>query len=308
MRARYVSRPVIGTVTTALVATSLVGGCAARTPAVREGSGAPPTSAGAVASPSAKAPSSPSARSTASPSPSIDRHASPSEVMSRVGDVPVLCYHQIRAWTADDSEQARAYIMPPDKFRAQMRYLDEHGYHPISPDRLLAHLTTGAKLPSKPILLTFDDSDENQITNALPVLKSHDFTATFFIMTVVLGGDDYMTEDQLRGLDDAGMTLGLHTWDHHRVDHYSGDDWHKQIAEPTEELEEILGHPTRYFAYPYGAWDDAAFSHLDKNGYLAAFQLTADPVSKKAPLYTLPRTLANPYWDMDEFAGHLDAD
>ncbi len=262
------------------------------------------TSASASASSGNPSGASPSRR-TPSASPRIDRSVKPAEVLARVGDVPVLSYHQIREWRPSDSEQARAYIMPPEKFRAQMNYLDQHGFHTITPDQLLAHLTTGAKLPSKPILLSFDDADKNQFTRALPVLRSHGFTATFFVMTVVLGNEHYMTEDQLRKLDEAGMTIGSHTWDHHRVDRYSGDDWRKQVVEPTNELEDILGHPIRYFAYPYGVWDEAAISHLRDNGYWAAFQLSTDPVSKDAPLYTLQRTIANPYWEMEEFAAHL---
>src|SRR6266487_2827119 len=31
------------------------------------------------------------------------------------GYVPVLCYHHIRAWLPSDTEDDRAYIVPPDK-------------------------------------------------------------------------------------------------------------------------------------------------------------------------------------------------
>jgi hypothetical protein len=72
--------------------------------------------------------------------------------------VPILCYHQIRDWTARDSKSARDYIVPVAKFKAQIKMLADSGYHTVSPDQVYAYMTTGAPLPSKPILLTFDDT------------------------------------------------------------------------------------------------------------------------------------------------------
>ena len=247
----------------------------------------------------------PTTTAAPSPAPSIDLHAAHAAILKRAPQVPVLNYHQVRDWTVRDSTQDRPYIMPVATFASQMDYLAQHGYHSISPDQLLAHLTTGAALPSKPVLLTFDDADENQWTNAVPVLKAHHFTATFFIMTVVLNKTNYMSDAQLRALDHAGMTIGGHTWDHHRVDRYSGSDWQIQIVRPTERLQRILGHPVRYFAYPYGVWKPDAFAHLEASGYWAAFQLNQDPVDASAPLYTLQRQIADPYWSTAQFAAHL---
>jgi peptidoglycan/xylan/chitin deacetylase (PgdA/CDA1 family) len=267
-----------------------------------EVSATPSTSASSAASPSGPQPTS------AGPRAGIDLHADPAAILERAKHhtVPVIAYHQIRDWTASDSQQARRYIMPVATFKAQMQYLAAHHYHPISPDRLLAHLTTGAPLPAKPVALTFDDGEEGQFSTAFPALQKHRFTATFFPMTVVLGKKHWMSPEQLRTMDQAGMTIGGHTWDHHRVDRYSGHDWKRQIADSTGTLETILGHPVHYFAYPYGAWNQNAFPHLKRNGYWAAFQLTSDPVDKNAPRYTLQRQLANPYWNTKEFAAHLN--
>jgi peptidoglycan/xylan/chitin deacetylase (PgdA/CDA1 family) len=237
--------------------------------------------------------------------PAIRLHAKASKIIHRAGDVPQISYHQVRNYRASDTSQDKPYIMPVAKFKAQMRYLAKHHYHTITPHQLLAHLTTGAGLPAKPVLLSFDDSDENQYTHAVPELKRHHFTATFFIMTVVLGKRHYMSAHQLRALDSAGMTIGAHTWDHHRVDQYSGSDWHKQLVAPRKHLAHLVGHPVHYFAYPYGVFSDNAFPHLRRAGYWAAFQLTSNPLSTKNPLYTLQRTLSNPAWNINQFAAHL---
>ena len=131
-----------------------------------------------------------------------------------------------------------------------MQALDDAGYTPITGDALVAHVARGTKLPRKPILLTFDDASAGQYTRALPVLRKHHFVATFFVMTVVLGKEGWLTRAQVRALDRAGMTIGAHTYDHKAVPQYTGDDWNTQLIEPARELRKLVGHrvgssPTR---------------------------------------------------------------
>jgi peptidoglycan/xylan/chitin deacetylase (PgdA/CDA1 family) len=144
------------------------------------------------------------------------------------------------------------------------------------------------------VVITFDDGSAGQYTRALPVLRRHRFTATFFPMTVVLGKPGWMTLAQVRALDRAGMTIGAHTWDHHAVPDYSGADWRVQLEQPKAELERLLGHPVRVFAYPFGLWSRGGFAHLKAAGYTAAFQLSGKP-DRAAPLWTLRRIIV-PAW------------
>jgi len=209
-------------------------------------------------------------------------------------DVPVLCYHQIRKPTSADGAQARPYIVAPDVLAQQLRALDHAGYTTVTGDQVVAHVARGAKLPPKPVLLTFDDGSAGQYTSALPILRRHDFRATFFVMTVVLGKPGWLSRKQVRALDDAGMTIGSHTWDHSPVPGYSGDAWRRQIDEPVHELEQLVGHPVKLFAYPFGEWDAAAIPHLWRAGLTAAFQL-GEPLDRSHPLWNLRRIIV-PDW------------
>jgi hypothetical protein len=123
------------------------------------------------------------------------------------------------------------------------------------------------------VLLTFDDASAGQYTRALPLLRRHHFVATFFVMTVVLDKPGWLTSRQVRQLDRDGMTIAPHTYDHHAVPQYRGEDWHTQLVAPAAKLEKLVGHPVRLFAYPFGLWSPEAFAHLDDAGYVAAFQL-----------------------------------
>src|ERR1700750_890306 len=65
--------------------------------------------------------------------------------------VPILCFHRIRAFKPTDTRSMKDYIVPIETFRAEIKALADSGYHTILPDQLYAYLTTGASLPSKPI-------------------------------------------------------------------------------------------------------------------------------------------------------------
>ncbi|MGV3589993.1 MAG: polysaccharide deacetylase family protein [Adhaeribacter sp.] len=209
--------------------------------------------------------------------------------------VPILCYHQIRNWTSRDSKSAKDYIVPEETFRAHLKMLHDSGYQTILPDQLYAYLTTGAPLPPKPIMLTFDDTDLDQYTVAAPAMQQYGFKGVFFIMTVSLGRPRYMTRTQVKELADAGHIIGSHTWDHQNVKKLKGQDWVTQIDKPTEQLKAITGKEIKYFAYPFGLWSPEVIPELKKRGFTAAFQLSTkrDP---EEPLFTIRRTIASGYW------------
>ena len=217
--------------------------------------------------------------------------------------IPILCYHQIRDWRGSDSKGAKDYIIPVATFREEMQMLADSGYHTILPDQLYAYLTTGASLPKKPVMLTFDDGDLDQYETALPILEKHGFKGAFFIMTVAIGRhgkQPYMDKDQIKALSDKGHTIGAHTWDHHNVKKYQGDDWKIQVEEPKAKLEAIIGKPVTYFAYPFGLWSPQVLPEIKKRGYTAAFTL-ADKRDDNMPLYTIRRIIAGGQWSPKTF-------
>jgi peptidoglycan/xylan/chitin deacetylase (PgdA/CDA1 family) len=205
-------------------------------------------------------------------------------------EVPILCYHQIRDWRPTDSKTAQAYIVPPAAFHEQMKMLADSGYHTILPDQLYAYLNKGTALPSKPIMLTFDDTDLDQYTVAKPEMEKYGFKGVFFVMTVSIGRPRYMSKEQIKDLSDKGNCIASHTWDHHNVKKYQGQDWVTQIEKPTKQLEAITGKPIKYFAYPFGLWNHEAIPELKKRGMIAAFTLY-EKRDQEFPLFTIRRII-----------------
>lgn len=221
-------------------------------------------------------------------------------------EVPVLCYHRIRNSLSSDGENMKTYSVTPTAFAEQMKALRDNGYQTILPDQLYDYLVHGSALPEKPILITFDDTREEQYRIGATEMKKQGFKGVFFIMTVAINKPGYMTDEQIKNLSDNGNTIAAHTWDHHMVTKYNQEDWNTQLVNPKKKLEGITGKPVNYFAYPFGLWDKEAVSKLKNNGYQLAFILSTKSDST-APLFTIRRMIVTGGWSAPKMLKSMDA-
>lgn len=225
----------------------------------------------------------------------VRERSSVTDILARP-QIPVLCYHRIRPWTAADGRIAKDNVIPPDLFKAHMKMLADSGYHSILPDQLLDHLEFGDPLPEKPVMITFDDGSIGQFDIGIPTLESHGFRGVFFIMTIATGKKGYMSAAQLKEMSDRGHLIASHTWDHHKVLEYDSAAWKVQLSGSVKTLENITGKPVRYFAYPFGLWSPASFPYLRASGIRGAFILATRRDSTD-PLLTLRRINVPGYWN-----------
>lgn len=244
---------------------------------------------------------------TTSPTPTAAPTTATAAEMATRAIVPVLCYHQVRPHESGDDQYSRGVLIAePGPFGEQLDAIADAGYTTIGPEDYLEYLRTGTPLPDKPVLLSFDDGKDNQATTALPAVLDRGMTATWYIMTVVVGNSGWTTGEQIRELADAGITIGAHTWDHHDVREYSGEDWTTQFVEPRERLQELSGQEVTSFAYPFGAWKPEALPQLSEAGYTTAFQLDDKPLHEERPELTLRRALAVSAWSGDDVLAKLE--
>jgi peptidoglycan/xylan/chitin deacetylase (PgdA/CDA1 family) len=199
-------------------------------------------------------------------------------------EIPVLCYHRIT-----DSRKGD-YIVSLATFSAHMKILADSGYHSISPSQLYDYLVYNKALPDKPVVISFDDSREEHLTIAAPVMEKYGFRGVFFIMTITYNKKNYMTKEQIAQLAKAGHTIGLHSWDHTMVTKYKeASDWQKEVSEPKEKLERIVDKRVEYWAYPNGVYDHKGATELSKY-----FKLSFTLYSKRdsdLPLQTVRRMI-----------------
>lgn len=199
-------------------------------------------------------------------------------------EVPILCYHRITDGKKGD------YTVSPTTFTSHMKILADSGYHSVSPEQLYDYLVYNKALPEKPFMITFDDSRVEHSLIAAPVMEKQGFKGVFFIMTITYNKKNYMTKEQIAQLAKAGHTIGLHSWDHTMVTKYKdAADWQKEVVEPKEKLEKIVGSAVEYWAYPNGVYDHKGAEELSKY-----FKLSFTLYSKRdsvVPLQTVRRMI-----------------
>lgn len=209
--------------------------------------------------------------------------------------VPVLCYHHIRNFAASQSESMKSYSVTPAAFAEQMKALHDSGFQTVLPDQLYEYLVHDGPMPAKPVMLTYDDTDEEQYSIGFNEMKKYGFKGVYFIMTIAMNRPRYMSKEQLKNLSDSGQVIAGHTWDHHMVTKYAGADWDIQLVKPQHQLEAITGKPIKYFAYPFGLWNKAAIPEIKSRGYQLAFILSTKRDSTE-PLYTVRRMIVPGQW------------
>ena len=222
------------------------------------------------------------------------RPNTPATILSKK-EVPILCYHHIRNLRVSESATMKNYSVPPEAFAEQMKTLSDSGYQTISPDQLYEYLVYDGKLPPKPIMLTFDDTDEEQYSIGAAEMSKYNFKGVYFVMTVSINRPRYMSNDQLKTLSESGHIIAAHTWDHHMVTKYAAADFDEQLVKPKQKLEALVNKPVEYFAYPFGLWNPTAISEIKSRDYKLAFILSSKRDAAE-PLYTIRRMLVPGTW------------
>jgi peptidoglycan/xylan/chitin deacetylase (PgdA/CDA1 family) len=207
-------------------------------------------------------------------------------------------YHQVGEFP--EPRTHRASYCHVRRFRAQMAYLARFRYRVLSLQDAYAGLFTGAPLPARSVVLTFDDGYDNFRTHALPVLQEHGFPATVFAVADRVGGEaDWLTEfvgPRPRLMDAAALRdlpatveVGSHALTHPRLSRIPPPGMVREVRESRERLEGILGRPVRHFCYPYGDHDRAVVEAVRDAGYLTALTCVRGAANTADDPWTIPR-------------------
>jgi peptidoglycan/xylan/chitin deacetylase (PgdA/CDA1 family) len=202
--------------------------------------------------------------------------------------VPILVYHSVRPYIPADTTAVRRYIATPVTLETELSWLKANGFSSITFDDLARHLTQGASLPAKPVIISFDDDWESQYSYALPLLKKYGFTATFYIWVVVVGMKHHMTWDEVKELDAAGMQIGCHTLTHPYLQRIRNDDTlRREIIGAKQKLEQHIGKPVTSFAYPFGQYNERVVSIVREAGFTSARSTWPGVVHSSDGLFSL---------------------
>lgn len=179
---------------------------------------------------------------------------------SSAGRMPisVLFYHRV----AD--EHPSPWTISTTEFARQMDWLQRH-FELISLAE--AQRRMDQRLSFRPaVCVTFDDGYAENCRFALPLLISRGVPCTYFVSTQfvtegqpfphdVARGEPHApnTKEQLQAAARAGIEMGAHTRTHADLGPITDPaKLRDEIAGSRADLQDWLGVPVRYFAFPYG--------------------------------------------------------
>lgn len=188
----------------------------------------------------------------------------------------VLMYHSISQPPA--GEYTALECTSPERFRAQMRYLERHNLRGVSMRDLRMAMSVGNA--GGLIGLTFDDGYEDFLYTAIPILEQFGFSATLFVVSGMLGKENswkhqggprprlkLLGAEGVRAVAERGMEVGCHTMSHPRLSGLSTEALIEEISDSRQILSEVVDTPVEGFCYPYGDLDRSAARAVRKAGY-----------------------------------------
>jgi glycosyltransferase involved in cell wall biosynthesis len=210
--------------------------------------------------------------------------------------VRVLCYHSISDRAGTPYEP---WAIPPRTFRRQLgllarrlRFIDAAEF---------GRYLSGAGVPRRAALLTFDDCYRDLVEVGLPMLRELGLPALAFAVTGRVGGtnewDAGMGAPKLPLADAAGLrelvegrvVIGSHTRTHPKLTRLDSEEVSDEIEGSLTDFEALgLPRPT-FLAYPFGAYSAEVTAAAAAAGLLGAFTTKRGLVRRSDDAYALPR-------------------
>jgi peptidoglycan/xylan/chitin deacetylase (PgdA/CDA1 family) len=213
--------------------------------------------------------------------------------------VPILMYHQV---SDAPRERFLKYTVTGRAFAAQMKWLAANDYSTIDLPTLLARRRGAAPIPRKrTVVITFDDGFRECASIATPAMEAYGFSATFFLVAGLMGNSSrwLMTErgiefpimswDDARQLERAGHHCESHSMTHPRLAELSSGACRDELSRARAMIEDELGHPVRYLAYPFGSESQQVRDIAADCGYDAACTVAIGISAAGDDVYALPR-------------------
>ena len=181
--------------------------------------------------------------------------------MSHSNAVSILTYHSL------DDSGAVTSVAPRD-FCEHMHILAQRGFTGISLSALLDSWNGRGTLPSRPVVITFDDGFANVLEHAAPRLSDLGFSATVFVVSGRCGQTNdwpnqvsraprlpLLSWSELGQMIAAGFEVGAHSVTHRPLTDLPPSEAAKEIVESKTAIEDRLGKAVQTFAYPFGLFN-----------------------------------------------------
>lgn len=253
------------------------GGGGSANPAASSGGSGSPRSGGKGGAAKAK----PSALLGPIPASAPGAHRAPNE------PVPVLMYHVIG--TPRPATPFPELWVTASDFSAQMHALANQGYHGVTLQQAWDAWHHGGLLPSKPVVVSFDDGYSGQYQDAMPVLRSLRWPG---VLNLKLGNLRDLKVARVREMMASGWEIDSHTINHPELNLVDDAHLRYELEASKARLKKQFGLTVNFFCYPAGGYNQRVIAAVKRAGYLAA-TTTDEGFARPQDSYVLGRIRVN---------------
>ena len=174
-----------------------------------------------------------------------------------------------------------------DVFYEQIKLIQDSGYEFLNPNELENKFNKVKK--EKKILLTIDDGFKSFYQNAWPFLKENKIPFILFVSTEPVGGNGYMTWDQIREIEKESFALiGHHSHSHDYLIDKSDTEFTADMDMANKIFLNEIGYIPSMFSYPFGEYSEFMRDYASKN-FKYAFGQHSGVIDLNKEKFQLPR-------------------
>jgi peptidoglycan/xylan/chitin deacetylase (PgdA/CDA1 family) len=202
-----------------------------------------------------------------------------------------LLYHDIDSKekpTEKEDLATKETVVRIEEFESHMQYLANEDYRVLSVKEYLSELH-GGNISDKDIVLTFDDGHISNYQYALPVLRQHSFSATFFLIADNIGKPYYMGHREIKELMECNMEIGSHGLTHSSLSELRTEEIRKEVGNSKIVIEAVTGTHVETFAYPGGHLNAEVVKCVKEMGYNTAVSCIVGRNNRKTDPFLLKR-------------------
>ncbi len=231
--------------------------------------------------------------------------SSQAQKKNRTEQIRVLVYHH---FGREDTYPSTSVSL--EQFKRHLAYLKKNDYTVLTLGRALERLYSGDRLAEKTAVITIDDGYRSVWKNAWPLLDQYGFPATLFISTGRVGGEGFMSWEEIQKLSNQGFEIGNHSHSHDyfldKPEERIAEAFEADLKKAHEEFRRHLGRAPRLYAYPFGEYIPEMAGILKAHGYRAAAAQRSGVIYENSSRYALPRFPMNYYYaDMEGFSSKM---
>lgn len=160
-----------------------------------------------------------------------------------------------------------------EQFETHLNELASGPYQVLPLIDITTAILNGEDLPDYAVAITVDDAFLSLYETAWPKLQEYGFPFTVFVATDAIDLDlrGYVSWDQLREMQEAGVDFGSQTHTHPHMHLLDVETARQEIITSNERFVEELGMTPQLFAYPYGEYNPEIRDMISTIGFIAAF-------------------------------------